>query len=133
MERPKDLDLAQVLQHRVKDAGFDNVFLTAPSARQHPEFIVLSFGTPNRTQAYYDQTREIPVRVSVICLRLSEYDAMNDATALEMMLAEDPLDSENGSYTLTGLETTAPRPIPWDESGRFAWVFDIDMTIERNR
>lgn len=127
-----DLDLAQVLQTKIKDAGFSEVFYTLPDSRKHAEFVVLSFGTPKQSEIYYDFSEEIPIRVSVLCKRISELDAMNDAQRIKELFEFDPPESANGSFVTTSLEVDNPRPLVWDESGRFVWVFDMHISIERN-
>lgn len=129
----EELDLLEVLKERVKDAGVKvPVFLTAPNAQKASECVVLSFGTPRPAETYYDLTEDIPIRVTVICKRISELDSMMDADRIRDALTYGSLDSENGSYEITDLEMTRPRPMPWDESGRFVWLFDINLTMERN-
>jgi hypothetical protein len=94
--------------------------------------VVLSFGTPRQSETYYDLTEDAPMRISVICKRISELEAMLDARKIAESIEYGSLDSENGSYEVTDLEKSKPRPMPWDESGRWVWVFDINLTIERN-
>lgn len=126
-----DLDLAQVLKETIKDAGFPGVFLTAPDSRKHAEFVVLSFGAPKQSEIYYDFAEEIPIRVTVLCKRISELDAMNDAHRIKELFEFNPPESGNGSFKTTGIEIDNPRPLVWDESGRFVWVFDMHISIER--
>ena len=66
-----------------------------------------------------------------MCLRHSDFEAMADATAAFDALRADPPESANGSYRLTGMDISLPSPVTWDESGRLAWAFDMNLTIER--
>ncbi len=129
-ERP-ELDLAQTLQATIKAEGFEHVFFTAPNSREYSEFVCLSFGTPRKSVQYYDFTEDIPVRVTVLCKRISELDAMNDAMRIADLLTYNPLESGNGSFLMSEIDVERPRPMVWDESGRFVWVFDVEMSIER--
>lgn len=129
----EELDLLEVLKQRVEEADVGvPVCLTAPSSQKVNECVVLSFGTPRSSETYYDLTEDIPVRITVICKRISELDAMQNATSIRDSLTYGSLDSENGSYEVTDLEMTRPRPMPWDESGRFVWLFEINLSMERN-
>ena len=119
------MDLLEVMGKRLEDAGISNVFLTMRDGRAHPECVVLAFGIPDRKVTYFDGTESTPLRVTVLVKRVSEYDAMNTAQLAERTFKTTPLDSEDGSYDLDSVDTTPPRPLPWDESGRFVWGFDV--------
>lgn len=131
MDERKELDLATSLQSEIKGLGFEHVFLKTPDSRKHPEFVCLSFGTPRRSVQYYDFTEDIPVRVTILCKRISELDAMDDAQRIADALTYNPIESENGSFQMSEIDVERPRPMVWDESGRYVWVFDVEMTIER--
>lgn len=131
MDGRRELDLAQVLQGAIKAEGFEHVFLKLPDSRKHPEFVSLTFGAPKQAERYYDFTEDIPVRVTVLCKRISELDAMDDAERIADMLAYNPLESANGSFRMSAIDAERPHPLVWDESGRFVWAFDVNMTIER--
>lgn len=119
------MDLLEVMGRRLEDAGISDVFLTMPDGRAHPECVVLAFGIPDRKVVYFDGTESSPLRVTVLVKRVSEYEAMNTAQIAERTFKTSPLDSEDGSYDLDSVDTTTPRPLPWDESGRFVWGFDV--------
>lgn len=119
------MDLLEVMGNRLNEAGISDVFLTMPDGRAHPECVVLAFGIPDRKVIYFDGTESSPLRVTVLVKRISEYEAMNTAQLAERTFKSSPLDSEDGSYELDSIDTTEPRPLPWDESGRFVWGFDV--------
>lgn len=127
----KDLDIANVVQDTIKEEGFECVLLQAPDARKHTEYVRIMFGTPGETTTYYDESEDIPLRITVLCVFKSELASMLNAQRIERAIRERSLDSRNGSYNITGLRTDKPRPMLWDQSGRFVWVFDINISIER--
>lgn len=126
------MDLLEVMRDRLGEAGISDVFLTMPDGRAHPECVVLAFGVPDRKVIYFDGSESSPLRVTVLVKRISEYDAMNDAQTAERTLKTTPLDSMDGSYALDSVETTDPRPLPWDESGRFLWGFDVYIDTRKD-
>ena len=126
------MDLLEVMGKRLGEAGIKDVFLTMPDGRKYPECVVLAFGIPDRKTIYFDGTESAPIRVTVLVKRISEYDAMNTAQLAEYTLKTNPLDSENGSYDLDSVDTTEPMPLPWDESGRFVWGFDVYIDTRKD-
>lgn len=126
------MDLLDVMRKRLEEAGIADVFTTMPDGRRFPESVTLAFGIPDRKTVYYDGTTTSPMRVTVIVKRLSEFDAMATAQEAEAVLKSSPLDSENGSYDLDSVETTDPQPLPWDESGRYVWAFDVYIDTRKD-
>lgn len=126
------MDLLDVMRKRLEEAGIADVFTTMPDGRRYPESVTLAFGIPDRKTVYYDGTTTSPMRVTVIVKRLSEFNAMATAQEAEAVLKSSPLDSENGSYDLDSVETTDPQPLPWDESGRYVWAFDIYIDTRKD-
>lgn len=126
------MDLLEVMGSRLNEAGISDVFLTMPDGRAHPECVVLAFGIPDRKVIYFDGTESSPLRVTVLVKRISEYEAMNTAQLAERTFKSSPLDSEDGSYELDSIDTTEPRPLPWDESGRFVWGFDVYIDTRKD-
>lgn len=126
------MDLLDVMRKRLNEAGIDNVFNTMPDGRRYPESVTLAFGIPDRKTVFYDGTTTSPMRVTVIVKRVSEFAAMCDAQMAEAALKSSPLDSEDGSYQLGSVETTDPQPLPWDESGRFVWAFDVYIDTRKD-
>lgn len=60
--------------------------------------------------------------------------AEDDAQACERWVRSygwEPV-SENGSWRIVGLDTTAPAFKERDGSGRFAWAFDVILTVVRS-
>lgn len=123
------IDLLDVIASTVRGAVECPVFTTMADAREHPESVTLAYGVPERQVSYFDATETTPCRVTVIARRTRELDAMGDAMEAERAIRRGPLDSANGSYALRRVETTKPRPIPWDEAGKFVWCFDATITI----
>ncbi|BCS58561.1 hypothetical protein ADLECEL_24460 [Adlercreutzia equolifaciens subsp. celatus] len=126
------MDLLDVMRKRLEEAGIADVFTTMPDGRRYPESVTLAFGIPDRKTVYYDGTTTSPMRVTVIVKRLSEFNAMATAQEAEAVLKSSPLDSENGSYDLDSVETTDPQPLPWDESGRYVWAFDVYIDTRKD-
>lgn len=126
------MDLLDVMRKRLEEAGIADVFTTIPDGRRYPESVTLAFGIPDRKTVYYDGTTTSPMRVTVIVKRLSEFNAMATAQEAEAVLKSSPLDSENGSYDLDSVETTDPQPLPWDESGRYVWAFDVYIDTRKD-
>lgn len=126
------MDLLDVMRKRLEEAGIADVFTTMPDGRRYPESVTLAFGIPDRKTVYYDGTTTSPMRVTVIVKRLSEFNAMATAQEAEAVLKSSTLDSENGSYDLDSVETTDPQPLPWDESGRYVWAFDVYIDTRKD-
>lgn len=100
-------------------------------ARRTPEAVVLSFGVPQEQVSYFDAEVTEAVRLTVICRRRRETDAMADASECRRALRHGALASANGSWRLVSLEAQEPRPYPFDESGALVWAFDCTIEIER--
>lgn len=124
------LDLVDVIRGRLLAAGIADVFPYMPDARKHPECTVVRFGVPGTEEAYFDMTFDTAVRVTLLFRRIQDLDAMADAQLAERTLRSSPLDSENGSYRFVSVETTKPRPVLWDESGRDVWVVEATVHIQ---
>lgn len=127
------MDLLDVMKKRLNEAGFTDVYTKEPNGQKHANVIVLSFGIPDRKKRYFDGAEVSPTRVTVVVARVSELDAMNDAMTAERVLATSPLDSEDGSYSLTGFDSTTPRPIPLNDPGRFIWAFDVYIDTDNRK
>lgn len=123
------IDLLDVVRGLVETEVDCPVLPTMADSRLYPEAVVLTFGTPERQVGYYDMTETTPCRITVIAKRTAELDAMADAMAAERAIRRGPLDSLNGSYAVRRVETSKPRPIPWDEAGKYVWCFDATITI----
>lgn len=124
------LDLVDVVRARLMEAGIRDVFPYPPDSREHPECAVVRFGVPGPQEQYFDLGFDTAVRISVMVRRIRDLDAMADAYAAERALRTSPLDSSNGSYRMISIETTRPRPVAWDESGRDVWVVEATAHIE---
>lgn len=126
------MDLLDVIRTRLGEAGITDVYNGMANGILHRESVSLEFGVAARKITYYDGTTASPLRVTVLVRRVSEYDAMVDAQEAESVLRNANLSSMNGSYELEEVDTTDPQPIPWDESGRHVWAFDVYITTRRD-
>lgn len=127
---PPRLDLVDVVRARLIEAGVREVFPYPPDSRTHPESTTVRLGVPGPQQQYFDLSFDTAVRITVMVRRIQDLDAMADAQAAERALRTSPLDSANGSYRFVSIETTRPRPVAWDESGRDVWVVEATAHIE---
>lgn len=124
-------DLIDVIKGALDKEGLGPVVPSLADGRTMPEAVILGFGVPEQRRYDYAGTQEETLRVTVIVKRLSEIRAQEDAQRAERALRMAPLESDNGSYRLKSIDTDAPRPLPWDESGRWVWAFDIRATTTR--
>lgn len=113
---------------------FPNVFpKSSPSAIDFPECIVLAQGAFERESRIEGEERG---RVAVACYVVR--DACGDAEAVANA-AEGAVRGcgwerfgERWPWRVVGVDTTAPRMIERDSSGRYVWEFDIDVTVVRS-
>lgn len=124
-------DLLDTIKDALDKAGLGPVVPSLADGRSMPEAIILGFGVPSLRTIDYAGTQEETLRATVIVKRLSERHAQEDACRAQRALRFALLESENGSYCLKGIEIDAPQPLPWDESGRWVWAFDIRVTTTR--
>lgn len=132
MPERQRLDLADVVRARLMEAGLGEVSIDPPSAMGRPESTVVRLGVPGADECYFDMSFDTPVRITVIVRRLQGIAAASDAQEAERALRTMPLDSANGSYRMVSIDTTAPRPVRWDESGRDVWAVEAVCHIERS-
>ena len=114
------------------EGHFASYFAKVPSALDDPEPIVLRQGQFEREARFEDSERGT-VAVSVLVVREVEAEAETDAQDCERWLRNYGWEasSENGSWRIAGLDTTAPHLIERDGSGRFVWGFDVVLTVVR--
>lgn len=124
-------DMLDVVKKRLEETGLSPIFTTMADARRHPESVTLAYGVPTPSVDYMDGGGEDSQRITVLCRRISEEDAIKDATSAYDVFRRGCLDSENGSYGLLSIEATKPQPIPWDESGRYVWAAEASITTTR--
>lgn len=127
---PPRLDLVDAVRARLMEAGIRDVFPYPADSRSHPESTVVRFGVPAPQEQYFDLGFDTAVRITVMVRRIRDLDAMADAQTAERVLRTRPLDSPNGSYRMISIDTTRPRPVAWDESGRDVWVVEATAHIE---
>lgn len=124
-------DLLDAAKELLAERGVRDVFTTLPDSSKHPEAVVVSLGPSSPQKPYHDGEVSTPLRITVIAKRRSERAAMDDAIAAEKALRTGSLESPSGSYRVDGVDVAFPRPLPWDESGFFAWAFDATVNITR--
>lgn len=127
---PPRLDLVDAIRARLEEAGIRDVFPYPPDSRAHPESTVVRLGVPGPQEQYFDLCFDTAVRVTVMVRRIRDLDAAVDAQAVERVLRTGDLGSLNGSYRMISIDTTRPRPVAWDESGRDVWVVEATAHIE---
>lgn len=126
------LDILDVARARLEEAGLREVRATSQvDARRTPESVSVFMGAPAESVGFYDMEWVTTIRLTVVCRRLSEADAMADAGEAHDALRRGDLSSENGSYELLGVEVSEPRPVLWDESGRTVWCVEANVEIKR--
>lgn len=130
-EYTKASDLLQVVRDALKDGGLGDVFDSLPDGRRYPECTVLSYGLPSTRQVDYAGTEQTQQSVTVIVKRLTDPKAQVDAMAARCILTAADLSSRNGSYDYVGIDAEKPRPLEWNESGRYVWAFDSTITTQR--
>lgn len=124
-------DLQDIVKKRLIEGGCQNVFEALPDGRRFPECIVLSWGLPRHRQIDYAGTEQVIQPLTVIVKRLSDPAAKNDAVqAREVLLAAD-LSCDDGSFDYIGIDIEPPRPMAWNESGRYVWALDSEITTQR--
>lgn len=123
--------LLDAIGSRLTDAGIGPVVPSLSDGRALSEAVMLSFGVPERTTIDYSGSIREVLRVSVVVKRLSEARAMEDAALAQHALRRASLEPADGSFDLEKVEMDAPQPLPWDESGRWVWAFDIRVTTTR--
>lgn len=124
-------DLLEVIKKRLSEEGMTDVFDTLPDGRQFPECIVLTFGLPTSEIIDYAGTERQSQRITVIVKRLTDPKSQLDATRARDILLHSNLESENGSYDFEGIDADPPRPMTWNESGRYVWAFDSVIKTQR--
>lgn len=126
-----ELDLMESVRSRLERAGMENLYFRLADAAKHDEFTVVTFSVPRMPEVFFDMSTENTARVTIVCLRRGDLQAMLDAEKAFDALTGDPPVSGNGSYELSGMEITRPAPITWDESGRLGWAIDLTLEFKR--
>ena len=111
-------------------SGYFSTF--PPSAREHPECVVLLEGGFVRESAIEGEERgTVPVTVLVVREDASEAETL--AIAMERHLRDSDWEPscEGGPWRVVGLNTTAPALKERDSSGRYVWKFTVALTVVR--
>lgn len=126
------MQLSFLIAKALLDGDFASYFASVPSSLDDSEPIVLRQGNFEREARFEDSERGT-VAVTVLVVREVEAVAEADAQACERWLRSYGWEAsaENGSWRIAGLDTTAPRFIERDGSGRFVWGFDVTLTVVR--
>ena len=112
-------------------SGYFSTF--PPSAREHPECVVLLEGGFERESAIEGEERGA-VPVTVLVVREDAAEAEELAIAMERHLRGcdwEPF-CEAGPWRVVGLDTTAPTMKERDSSGRYVWKFTVTLTMVRS-
>ena len=125
--------LSNLLRNMLVSGDFSGYFSTfPPSARDHPECVVLLEGGFGRESAIEGEERgTVPVTVLVVREDASEAEEL--AIAMERHLRDSDWEPscEAGPWRVVGLDTTAPSLKERDSSGRFVWKFTVALTVAR--
>lgn len=111
-------------------SGYFSTF--PPSAREHPECVVLLEGEFER-ESRIDGEERGTVPITVLVVREDSTEAEELAIAMERHLRDldwEPY-CEAGPWRVVGLDTTAPAFKERDSSGRCVWKFTVTLTIAR--
>jgi len=123
-----------LIRNTLVSGNFSGYFSTfPPSAREHPECVVLLEGEFER-ESRIDGEERGTVPVTVLVVRGDEADAEAVAIACEQHLRQHgwERDSESWPWRIAGLDTTAPAFKERDSSGRYVWEFDVTVTAVRS-
>ena len=126
------MQLSFLIAKCLLEGDFASHFANVPSAAECPEPIVLRQGRFEREARMEDEERGHVV-VTVLVVREVAVDAEEDALACERLVRSSSWEafSENGSWRVCGLDTSAPCFKERDGSGRFVWYFDVTLTVVR--
>lgn len=127
------MQLSFLVAKALLEGHFASYFARIPSAADDPEPIVLREGTFERT-ARMDDTERGTVAVTVLVVREVESEVEDVAERAERWVRSygwEPV-SENGTWRICGLDTTAPHFKERDDSGRFVYTFDVILTVVRS-
>lgn len=125
------MDLMKVIKRKLEEDGVKNVYTHLPNGREHPDHVMLTYSIPERKIVDYSGMESAPYRVTAIITNRSINGASDTAQAVYETLRYASLESDDGSYDLESVDVTDPRPLPWDESGRYQYA--IDAYIETRK
>jgi len=122
-----------LVKNMLVSGDFSGYFSTfPPSARDHPECVVLLEGEFTRESAIEGEERGT-VPVTILVVREDASYAEELAIAMERHLRGcdwEPF-CEAGPWRVVGLDTTAPALKERDSSWRFVWKFTVTLTVAR--
>ncbi|MBQ9001239.1 MAG: hypothetical protein IJ087_05235 [Eggerthellaceae bacterium] len=125
--------LSNLVKNMLVSGDFSDYFSTfPPSAREHPESVVLlegEFGRESRIDG--EERGTVPVRVLVVREDAAEAEELAIAMERHLRNADWEPFCEAGPWRIVGLDTTAPVLKERDSSGRYVWKFTATLTVAR--
>lgn len=111
-------------------SGYFSTF--PPSAREHPECVVLLEGEFGR-ESRIDGEERGTAPVTVLVVREDFAEAESVAIGAERCVRDSDWEpfSESGPWRIVGLDTSAPTFKERDSSGRYVWQFEVIVTAVR--
>jgi hypothetical protein len=117
----------------LRSLGYCNVFTAPPAASLCAEPIVLAAGELVRDARQADGTERgtLPVGVTVCCDDPRDAEATAHAVERDLRLADWTGENTGWHVRVVAVDTTAPRPLGRDGSGRWLWGLAAHLTIAR--
>ena len=128
------MHISDLVKNMLVSGDFSGYFSTfPPSAREHPECVVLLEGT-FESESRIDGEERGTVPVTVLVVREDAADAEAVAIACEQWLRSHgwERDSEAWPWRIVGLDAAAPAFKERDSSGRYVWQFEVTVTVVRS-
>ena len=125
------LDVLEVAQAVLQEAGMPFVGLSMQDARAFQEAAIITPGTPLPGKRYFDGSGTSVLRLTVIVRRADEERGLRDAQECARALNRDgAMASRNGSYRLVRCDADNPRLLQLDATGRYVCVLDCQVEYE---
>lgn len=128
------MSCADVIGEMLGDAHFTSYFTKVlPSSLDYAEPLVVTEGAFERAARMADEERGV-VAVTVSVVREASADAEAVAGACERAVRSGSWERhvETWPWRIVGIDTTAPRFVERDSSGRFVWAFEAICTVTRS-
>lgn len=125
---------ADVVAAPLRSLGYANVFTAPPAASLCAEPIVLAAGEFVRDARQVDGTERgtLPVGVTVCCDDPRDAEATAHAVERDLRLADWTGENAGWHVRVVAVDTSAPRPLGRDGSGRWLWGLAARLTIARD-
>lgn len=126
--------ISNLVKNMLVSGDFSGYFSTfPPSAREHPECVVVLEGAFNRESRIEGEERgTVPVTVLVVREAAADAEAVAIACEQRLRQCDRERDSEAWPWRICGIDTTAPCFKERDSSGRFVWEFTVTVTVVRS-